>query len=177
MVENKENKEIECIVCGCNDVEDIDYIFLHENSLKNENHYLCKECMETTLVVCTCKKNLNEEPTELMFVCPCDSQKNVYTNIYIDINNNVANYEHFISYLTHFNKEYNGYYGISGCRGCRYTRQQIEKNINIALKSAIDYCMYTKKENIYEYKGDSLEQEFVNACDKFGINIGTPVNI
>ena len=164
-----------CIVCGSD--EDIDYVFFHKSEKENsgENHYLCRDCMETTLVVCTCKKNLNEEPKEVMYVCPCDSQKNVYTSMYVDISSeNKENIEHFKSFLTHFNKEY---YGIAGCRGCRYTKQQIEKNINIALKSAIDFCMYSKKEDLLEYKGDSIEQDFINACEKFGINLGTPVDI
>jgi hypothetical protein len=159
-----------CIVCG---FDELDTVFFH----KNKNgicHYLCNDCMETTLVVCTCKKVLNVEPTKVMYVCPCDSSSNIYEQIFIDITI-PENKKHFEKFLVHQNKEY---YGIVGCRGCQYTRSIIEKNFLVAKQAAIDYCIYSKKNDSFKYEGDSLEHEFISACKKFGIKLNVePVDI
>jgi hypothetical protein len=153
-----------CIVCG---FDELDTVFFHKNGKNNENHYLCNDCMETTLVVCTCRKVFNEEPKTVMFVCPCDSDSGTYEKIYVDITKE-ENKKHFEKFLVHHSKEY---YGIPCCRGCYFTKNKIEKNILLAKQAAIDFCIYSKKDDKYTYEGDSLEQAFINACNKFGIQL------
>ncbi len=177
-----------CQLCGTNENLDLEYFHGSENQIvdvtvtketKQEKevgpkHYLCNDCMLSVLTICTCTKKQNSRPEILTFICPCDSDKSIYTPCYFPIK------ELNPKYIRKINDEF---YVMEGCRGCKYQTKDIQKNIYIALQSAVDFCMFRKEklsENLEEvlvYQGDSLDDDFVKACDKIGITLGEPVDI
>ena len=67
---------------------------------------------------------------------------------------------------------------ILGCRGCCFTKEQIEKNFETALRSSIVSCVYQKNDNgVFEYLSDSIDPHFENYCIQQGIKIGEPAGI
>jgi hypothetical protein len=168
-----------CILCANkfdnDDSTGIEQDFFHvcnDSDAEHENmHYMCIDCMETVLMICACDKELNKEPDKAFYICPCADS--VYEPVYIDIDTD-AKRKSLEKYLTQFK---DNIYGIPCCRGCKYTKKDIQKNINIGLKAAIDYCMYKQTDDGFEYQGDSLDESYVLACEKLGWSIGTPVDL
>lgn len=170
IVENNENTDKECKECK-----------------ESVNHYLCIDCMASIICICTCKKEQNQEPTRLTFICPCEvitKEKFTYKPCYFDI-------ESFDKLNDkYFNKINDEYYAIEGCRGCRFQKRDIQQNIYTAMHAAIEYCMF-KQINVdsadsadnavssskFVYQGDSLDSDFVEACNRIGIKLGDPIDI
>ncbi len=165
------SNSVNCILC--NDVTGIETEFYHTESGQEHIHHMCIDCMETVLMICACDKELNVEPNKVFYICPC--KDSVYEPVYIDIDTD-SKKKSLEKYMTQFR---DNIYGIPCCRGCKYSKKDIQKNINIGLKSAIDYCMYTKcaDNESFAYQGDSLDTAYVEACEKLGWSVGAPVDL
>lgn len=151
---------LKCSVCDSTHITENSKYYAHH--INDETHYMCDNCLKLFLRICSCDKKLNESPTKIIAICPCNEEK--YT---IDLD------PQYIDFL--LNKHTDLYYYIPCCRGCSYTREQIENDFVVALKSAIETCVFkveiNNKFKAVQYAGDSLEEDFVNYCNDSNIKL------
>lgn len=164
--------EIECFICGSNEIPDISKKIFHK--CEKGNHYFCEICLKDSLRICTCHKNISEIPKIIVLNCPCtmytepDQEEEVkrdFSREYFDIFSNETDKktdigESFPSLLTDW---YGKYKVMSCCRGCLYERNEIQTNVQIAAFSSIQTCIYDLN-NVY--LNDEIDQNFINALPK-----------
>ena len=164
-------EEEECCGCGSTELSEISYHFAH--NIENEQHLMCKKCLIEFTKVCTCYKEFKHEPKTLMVYCPCNLDQDP-TKTYHPINTGF-----FLDLLEKLpNKEY---YFITGCRGCKYTEKEICNDFNVALKTAVEACIYERTNqgqlSMMAYISDALDSNFIKAAKDHGIDLGLSTDI
>jgi len=170
-------EELECVGCGSLILEDISKHFAHKIS-DTEKHLMCKKCIIEFTKVCTCSKEFKQEPINVMLYCPCLLQEP--TKTYHSVNTG-----HFLELLEKWPNssglEQKQYYYIKGCNGCLYTEKEICNNYNIALKSAVEACIYEKKDQgkvcLMTYVSDAIDPEFIKYTETLGLDLGQCTDI
>ena len=166
-VEDQEPEE--CCGCGSKEIEAMSYHFAHKIS-ETENHLLCKKCLIEFTKICTCSKEFKQEPKLLMVYCPCSLDQEP-TKTFHSVNTG-----YFLEFLEQISDK--NYFYISGCRGiCKYTDKEICNNYNIALKAAVEACVYEKKDQgqlcSMSYVSDALDPAFIEYAKSIGVDLGS----
>lgn len=166
---------MECKYCGSS--SDISNVSL-EYEISKEEHYkddpdsrivLCEICLKELMRICTCDKQVGENPRIFCIDCNC---KNFSSNCepctaYF----NIKSIEPFLI-------DYNADYDLIGCcRGCKFSDKQIETDFNCASRAAITACVFKKDKGRLIYESDVLDPPFISYCNAKGLNIGTSVSI
>ena len=157
-----------CGICNGSFITENSKYYAHKINTNgiSEEHYMCENCLKEFLRICSCDKKLNEDPKKLVNICPCN-----ITKYFIDIN------PQYIEFL--LIKHSDEYSYIPSCKGCCYSKEQIESDILIATRNAIDSCVFktaiNNKYKLVKYEGDSLNEDFVDYC-KEHLNINLTAN-
>lgn len=140
-----------------------------KKNVKYDEEYpyvLCKDCVNSCIKVCTCKKKFITGIPEIIKI----------ENEYYKIPEELPEY---------FFKQLAGkFYGIEGCKGCKYKQPiSIQNDFEIALQSNIYSCVYQKikdsdhEDFFYEYVSDALNPVFDDYLKEKGVKVGENIDL
>ncbi len=148
----------QCVVCNSEETSgEMSEYFAHK--IDEDIHLMCENCILEFVVICTCGKKINADPTTFHTIYVCKNEK-----IYFDIE------PRFVAML--LTKRDSNLYTIDCCRGCRHSTEDIQTNITIGSSAAIEACIFrhTSNEQIgdaLEYIGDALDENYIEYMKKF----------